>query len=713
MTTQILISSGFAVCSACLILWWDASKRPEYGNRPAIFLASILVLALADIAIIVATFGLGDNLALYYFPAASLVLFLYFAAFFLLEHSVHVQRIYRSFLLDHFVRRLWVLVACAAVVIALLALSAFLFHSMLQADFASLFSSAITAEPKRLESLGKVLGWLYFISCLAIGVGLLYINRLYVFHEGIVRHQKYPFILFTVFLAFMLIAGLLRVEFLKASPFFPFIFLNLLFAARAYHEYFVFRTRHLNDLHAKLEQAEKDRTKLINTVIASTEEEDHTIVKNTLTAGLEASRNVMRVSTHMFASIMAYRKKGDSLQVDSPEMIVNYCVPLTRLDAVKRLNQSELNNLILQKVYRLPELISAGRESFSDFGDAAVKDMIESGDRVIVPIPPFLKGIYRLIVMYPVLNHKDITGFVVLFKTEYDQVFPQEDVIIRNLTANLSIIYSIMGGKQVQEEKNRLSGEMDIARNIQTSIVPGSLSISGYDSACMMSTASEVGGDLYDYFPSPFGNYLDISDVAGHGLPAGMMALIHLSALHGALYTSQILKKELVISELYDVINRVLCSINKQRIGSDKFMTCNVLVEKNGTFTHAGTHLIALLYKKRADQVTELRGMIDKTAFLGLSEYVISKESEGQFSMESGDALLLYTDGAIEAKNQSEEQFGLPRLKEVFKEAAGLAPDDAVKAIMDRVTAFAASGDLKKYAGRLADDVSLVFMRRT
>ena len=710
---DFLFFSYLGVCLASLLLWVDAARRPEYGRRPLLLLVSLLILGATGIVLLTSMTLLGARLPIYKNQLLSVTLFLSFTAFFTLECSVHIQRIHRSFLFQYFRKRLLLLGLLSGLTAVILVLEFVIFHAAVGISFGGLFSGAESPDPERLLAYRALGNWLFVFFTAGLTASLFYSSAMFKFHEGITRRRRYPSTLFFIILAYIFIAIILDLRFANAYPFFPFTFINLLYAAAVYHEYFFYRMFHLNDLQVKLVQAESARTDIINRVIASSTEEDHQIIRETLSSYLERAQSSITVPTMRFNAVMAYRKNGDILQVDSPQMIVNYCVPLTRLESVKRIPQKELNALIMQTTYRPQELMAAEAQGLREIGERAVRDLLETRARVIVPISENLKGIFRLIVAYPVINHEEVTGFVVLFKSEFDQVFPQEDTIIKSLTSDLSIIFAIMGGKQVQLEKNRLSGEMDIARNIQTSIVPRAITIPGYQAAAGMSTATEVGGDLYDCLSSEFGTYLDISDVSGHGLPAGMMALIHLSALHGAIFTSQTLKRELAISDLYDVINKVLVSINKKRIGSDKFMTCSVLRENNGTFTHAGTHLISLLYRKESDSVEELRDMIDKTAFLGLSEYVTSRQSEGSFSMKTGDALLLYTDGAIEAKDSHGEQYGLERLKGTFKRCVEEPPEQIIKAINESVSQFAESGDIKKYGGRLADDVSLMVLKKS
>jgi serine phosphatase RsbU (regulator of sigma subunit) len=57
-----------------------------------------------------------------------------------------------------------------------------------------------------------------------------------------------------------------------------------------------------------------------------------------------------------------------------------------------------------------------------------------------------------------------------------------------------------------------------------------------------------------------------------------------------------------------------------------------------------------LVYRSNKHEIEEITGMIDRAAFLGLSEYAESSQSLGQCELHSGDILLLYTDGLIEAR---------------------------------------------------------------
>ncbi len=266
--------------------------------------------------------------------------------------------------------------------------------------------------------------------------------------------------------------------------------------------------------------------------------------------------------------------------------------------------------------------------------------------------------------------------------------------------------------RELELKSFRLAQEMDIARNIQSSILPKNPVLPGYEIAAHMETASEVGGDSYDVLNTPLGNFISIGDVSGHGLPSGIMALIEMSALHGIIQSHLAFGSPPQPDKIYDMVNRVLCEINRDRIGSDKFMTKLLLIENEGRFFHAGTHEIGLYYDSKQDAILELAEMIDQTAFLGLSELVDSSTSLGSFTMAEGDFLLLYTDGLIEAKDARSEQFGLERTKQWLKQNCHQAPESILTSLRDELYRFAQDGDVRLHQGHLADDLTMLLIKR-
>jgi sigma-B regulation protein RsbU (phosphoserine phosphatase) len=691
---EFYLLSFVFVFAACLPLWADARRRAEYGSRPRLLLASmggfILVGMLAAIALMV--FG-GDGRLGY--PFAFTIQILYAPIFFLLEYSVHVQRIKKNLLLEGFKRKVLIL--------------EFLFLGAALACAAG-WIVYLSADEAAVEEGGSFAAIKFAVAAFAVA-SYLFSSAVFDLERGIIRRTSYTFY------AGMLvsIAAFLCSLFPGASASLVlslFSVLNLVFGVRVFQEYFIYRISHVNDIHVQQLEFEQSRTDLLNRVLFSTPEEDTRLIGETLGASLDQLQKCFVKSNLVFRSMMVFRRSGDLLAVDKEDFILEYCVPLVDIEHIKQMKAEVLHSQIMAQVFDLARISNSG-EGDLGFAEAAVKRMLESKSQVAVEsLPPSLTRLFKLIVLRPIYNQDDLRGMLVLFKTDIDYVFPKEDAILKSLTRNLSLIFTIIDSKKVQDEKNRLNREMDIAKGIQTSILPKEFAMEGYEATAQMITASEVGGDLYDFIATKYGNYIDIADVAGHGLPAGITALIHMAAIHAALRTSESLGGELEVSALYDIVNKVLVEINKDRIGSDKFMTCNILAQKGGRIDYAGSHLIGLVYRAESGKVEEIDSMQGRAAFLGISGNAVSEGSRGSLALKAGDILLLYTDGLIEARDMNERFFGLGGLKSAFEEAAKGRLDETKRSILERLHSFAEAGDRKKYDGSYADDVSLVLIRK-
>ncbi len=357
---------------------------------------------------------------------------------------------------------------------------------------------------------------------------------------------------------------------------------------------------------------------------------------------------------------------------------------------------------------------------FSKYWNKTTKYGLEKNSSKILSALPFEKklGVLNLAedkyLWYVLSSATDQLVILAVEATEHPG-FPFRE-IRKEMTSTLSALREKLLQEKLARELElksfRLAQEMDIARNIQSSILPKNPLLPGYEIAAHMETATEVGGDSYDLLNTPLGNFISIGDVSGHGLPSGIMALIEMSALHGIIQSHLSFGSPPQPDKIYDMVNRVLCEINRDRIGSDKFMTKLLLIEKDGRFFHAGTHEIGLYYDSQRDEILELSEMIDRTAFLGLSELVDSASSLGSFSMAEGDFLLLYTDGLIEAKDAQSEQFGLERTKLWLKKNSKKAPEEILKTLRDELYSFAQEGDVRLHQGHLADDLTMLLIKR-
>ncbi len=210
-------------------------------------------------------------------------------------------------------------------------------------------------------------------------------------------------------------------------------------------------------------------------------------------------------------------------------------------------------------------------------------------------------------------------------------------------------------------EKSDVKKEIDLARDIQVSLLPSSNIRNGrVEFASFASTASEVGGDYVDVIPTDRGTYYVIADVSGKGLSAALymvriQALVHLI----------IEKLDPDPKELFIHLNDYIKSGRKDKT----FVTaCAAFFPSDGspaTMCRAG-HNPPLLYHTTRDTVSELRS---PGLALGMANAAIFKRHLKQitFSMKPGDNLLFYTDGLTEARNPHKEQYDEYRLLQLFE----------------------------------------------
>lgn len=218
-------------------------------------------------------------------------------------------------------------------------------------------------------------------------------------------------------------------------------------------------------------------------------------------------------------------------------------------------------------------------------------------------------------------------------------------------------------------EGKRMSKELSVGSDIQRKILPKEMpTIQGLSIYGNMRPASEIGGDSFDIIQTASGNtYVYVGDVTGHGVPAALIMMIVNTLIRTLIETH---------SSGYDVIvntNRLL----KQRIEPRRFMTC-VLLRWNSNeqklfYTGAGHEHILIFRKKEGKCEVKQTGGVA----LGMVPDVAKIVREEQISLDTGDFVVLYSDGIIEAKNMEGEMFGLARLQKTVEQYANTAaPED-------------------------------------
>jgi sigma-B regulation protein RsbU (phosphoserine phosphatase) len=200
-----------------------------------------------------------------------------------------------------------------------------------------------------------------------------------------------------------------------------------------------------------------------------------------------------------------------------------------------------------------------------------------------------------------------------------------------------------------------LEKQVQLAAAVQQRMIPQTPpKVPGIDLAAVYVPCFQLGGDFYDFIPLPDDNVgLAVADVAGKGVPASLIMASVRAALRAQVDN---------VYYLYEVIRRVNIMLFRDTTPSE-FVTLfyGVLDSRSRQFTFCNAgHPPGLIL--RNGQVIELTA---ENMVLGIDPDEVYRQNVVQ--MQSGDILLIYTDGLTDAMNFKQETFGKQRLIEVFK----------------------------------------------
>ena len=232
--------------------------------------------------------------------------------------------------------------------------------------------------------------------------------------------------------------------------------------------------------------------------------------------------------------------------------------------------------------------------------------------------------------------------------------------------------------------KERIESELRIARDIQMSMVPHQFPLrEGLDLHALMTTAKEVGGDLYGYLLEGDKLYFCLGDVSGKGVPASLF-MAQATRLFRTMAAQHMMPAEIATH-----MNMALTENNEQGMFVTMFIGLLDLNSGKLSFCNAGHNPPVLTDApvKKGDNGPHPAHFIEMkpNAPIGLWPEL---EYEGE-EIESimGHPLLVYSDGLTEAENKKQEQFGEERLMNFLCNnhfENGKELDECLKALVDQ-----------------------------
>jgi phosphoserine phosphatase RsbU/P len=242
--------------------------------------------------------------------------------------------------------------------------------------------------------------------------------------------------------------------------------------------------------------------------------------------------------------------------------------------------------------------------------------------------------------------------------------------------------------------------DLEIAKDIQAWMLPGApLQIPGYQIAYSTRPANTVAGDYYDVILRP-GREANadrilfvVADVAGKSIPAAMVMATFQASLR-TLSTSGVSLAEMVAG-----VNRYSCS-NSQ--GGVRFTTAFFAELDPATgdvaYVNAG-HNVPIL-RKKSGLVERLEAGGIPIGIFGESAYQM-----GTSRLESGDWLVIFTDGIVEAENAKQDEYGEAALIRLVDRESGRTPAELLRKMLEELDVFV--GNTPQH-----DDMTCLLLKR-
>jgi len=226
-------------------------------------------------------------------------------------------------------------------------------------------------------------------------------------------------------------------------------------------------------------------------------------------------------------------------------------------------------------------------------------------------------------------------------------------VIAGLILAGVNLLIWVVGSER--EEKDRIAIELDTARKMQLSLMPTQdPEVRGFDISGCCIPAQDVGGDLFDFVWSGKNHNklcIPIVDVSGKGMDAALTAVYTSGAL-----ISEAQHEENVVTVVDNLNSAIYSRQNRSRFVSLLMIALDISSRKV-EYVNAGQSKPILFRNK---QVSVLQGPGARFP-LGVKKAPHYMPQDVQ--LQTGDVLLLYTDGVTEAMNTQQEMFGEDRLK--------------------------------------------------
>jgi len=286
----------------------------------------------------------------------------------------------------------------------------------------------------------------------------------------------------------------------------------------------------------------------------------------------------------------------------------------------------------------------------------------------------------------------ELLGILYLDSRQVTGLSELDREVVRSLAREAGTVIENARLFAAAREKEKLEGQLAVAREIQRGLLPKQLPAGGYFEVAGINLTSEaVGGDVFDVIPLPEDRYgFVLADVVGKGISGALLA----ATLQGV--AASIAAFDLPPEAIAARINRYLV----ERTAEDKFATWFFgVLSPDGKFRYVNAAHPAPLWLRSSGEVAPL-----PTSNLPLGLFTDVEFASDRVQLQPGDSLLLFSDGLTEAADPDGQLFGDEQVHSMLPGLRALPLELMQEAILQRV------GEFVRGASQ-ADDLTLLILR--
>lgn len=296
----------------------------------------------------------------------------------------------------------------------------------------------------------------------------------------------------------------------------------------------------------------------------------------------------------------------------------------------------------------------------------------------------------------PLVFKDRLLGVVDLESLEYDAFTARHEQLLSTLSASLSIaLENARLYEQVRQDEQRLKEDVVMAQSIQEALLPRSTPwVPGFQIGVAYEPARDLGGDFYDFLPYGEGRLaVAVGDVAGKALPAAFygsfsIGLLREYAAHGEFRPAQVLEDLNRKLQQVQVDRRFLAMVFAVVDSADRSIT---LASSGLPYPH--------LFRS---------GKVEPILLAGSPLGLLPERTydELRLPLQTGDVVVICSDGIDESRDGNDEEFGPERIREVLRSLASGTATEIAEGLLDACRRFSGRG-------AAADDRTIVVIKAT